>query len=295
MKFVNDGDYPQPIYDALVHSDYDRGNSDYSITQLIDSPRIRRLKELFRDEISHSASEMAASVMGSAGHSLIEKHSKLPFVAEERIFHDINIIENTITISGAIDLQKINESGAREIIDLKTCKSYAVINGLKREWELQLNGYAWLMRNNGHDVTRLRVAAWIKDWNKRKALSESDYPSLELTMIDVPLWDFETQEEYFIERLFLHLEAQINDHTNLPLCSSEERWARPTTYALMKNKNKRALRVFEDRDEAEKKLKKQQASDDKNNYSIEVRLGENVRCKNFCKVAEFCNQNKDEQ
>jgi hypothetical protein len=294
MEIKNDGNYPQPIYDALIHSDYDRGESDYSITQLIDSPRARRLKEIFKDQISYSASEFAPSIIGSAGHSLIERFAKPPFVAEERVFYSYKISEEeSLIISGAIDLQKINKNGEREISDLKFCKSYAVING-KREWELQLNGYAWLLRKNGHKVNKLQIIAYITDWNKRKASSEIDYPAQQLTMVDIPLWDYEVQDGYFIERLLFHCDADFSQADELPLCSAEERWARPTSYAVMKNKNIRALRVFSDSETAKAYIEEHLSGDTKNKYRVEERPGENVRCASWCKVAKFCNQNRSD-
>jgi hypothetical protein len=293
MKIKNDGDYPQPIYDALIHSDYDRGESDYSITQLIDSPRPRRLKEIFKNQVSYSASEFAPSVMGSAGHSLIERFAKPPFVAEERVFYPYRLSNGeSLIISGAIDLQKIDKDGVREISDLKFCKSYAVINGPKREWELQLNGYAWLLRRNGHRVTKLQVIAYITDWNKRKALSEIDYPAHQLTIVDVPLWDYKAQDNYFVERLTLHSESELSPPDELPLCSDEERWAKPTSYAVMKNKNIRALRVFSNYATAKAYIEEHLSGDTKNKYRIKERPGEYVRCASWCKVSKFCNQNR---
>ncbi len=294
MEIKNDGDYPQPIYDALVHSDYDRGESDYSITQLIDSPRSRRLKNIFKDEVTYSASEFAASVLGSAGHSLIERFAKPPFVAEQRVFCHY-ILPNTerLVISGAIDLQHIDKDGVREISDLKFCKSYAVING-KREWELQLNGYAWLLRKNGHRVTKLQIIAYITDWNKRKALSEIDYPAQQITMVDVPLWDYKSQDDYFSKRLLLHYEAENKNAEDLPFCSDEERWAKPTSYAVMKNKNIRALRVFSDYETAKAYIEEHLSGDTKNKYRVEERPGEYVRCASWCKVSKFCNQHRSD-
>jgi hypothetical protein len=74
MKITNKHNLPEPIYRALTEDNYSRGNSDLSVTQLIDSPRIRILKHRHNDEITEDASEMLWSVLGTAVHTMFEQH-----------------------------------------------------------------------------------------------------------------------------------------------------------------------------------------------------------------------------
>jgi hypothetical protein len=70
---------------------------------------------------------------------------------------------------------------------------------------------------------------------------------------------------------------------DIPPCSPEQRWEKPTKYAVMKGANKRACRVMDTPEEAEKMVADMGAG-----YSVEVRPGESVRCMDYCSVAEYC-------
>jgi hypothetical protein len=71
---------------------------------------------------------------------------------------------------------------------------------------------------------------------------------------------------------------------DIPPCSPDERWAKPTKYAVMKAGNKRAVRVMETMEEAEKL-----AADLGKNHYTETRPGESTRCMDYCSCCEFCN------
>ncbi len=52
MIITNHTNLPEPVFKALTHSDYSRGHSNRSVTQLIDSPRVRILRKEHDDEIT---------------------------------------------------------------------------------------------------------------------------------------------------------------------------------------------------------------------------------------------------
>ena len=74
MKVTNVHKLPTPIYKALTHSDYSKGHSNRSVTELIDSPRVRILRRQHKDEITEDASEMLWSVLGTSVHKMFEEH-----------------------------------------------------------------------------------------------------------------------------------------------------------------------------------------------------------------------------
>jgi hypothetical protein len=104
--------------------------------------------------------------------------------------------------------------------------------------------------------------------------------------IDIPLWDIKTTENYISERIKLH------EQVPAPECTPEEKWERPTRYAVKKKGRKSAIRVFDNKLEAELELDNQEekakAKKKNDKFSIEVRKGENVRCENYCVVNKFC-------
>jgi hypothetical protein len=113
-------------------------------------------------------------------------------------------------------------------------------------------------------------------------------------IIDIPLWTRQERQEYVEERVRIHQEAEFSRLTGdtLPFCTDEERWRRPTTYAVMKGKNKRATKVCDEQDEAEKYIA---AHTDWEKFSITVRHGDPVRCsRGYCKAAPWCDQYQDE-
>ncbi len=277
MKITNKHRLPEPIVAALTSSDYSRGNSNRSVTQLIDSPRVRILRAEHEDQIEEDASDMVWSVLGTAVHKMFEAGDHDGHIKEERMFAE----SGNWIISGAVDLQR-TDGEAVEILDYKCTSVWSVIYG-KIEWENQLNFYAWLVENNKRiDVSALKVIAVLRDWQRKKAEMDRAYPQAPIVEVDVNLWDRVTRENYVTHRVAEHSNAEFERLTGgeLPECTANERWEKPTTYAVKKKGNKRAMRVFDSQEDAEQPI----ATDDK--LELEVRLGESTRSAgNFCRVA----------
>ena len=116
------------------------------------------------------------------------------------------------------------------------------------------------------------------------------YPAAPITIIPIELWSDDKQDQYIAGRVKLHQDAEYERLTggSLPLCSDLERWARPSTWAVKKTANKRAMRVFDSEEEAEKYFKEKNLD---NKHSIEERIGKNIRCEaDYCGVARWCDQ-----
>ena len=116
------------------------------------------------------------------------------------------------------------------------------------------------------------------------------YPKSPITIIPIELWDDAKQDEYIAGRVKLHQDAEYERLTggDLPLCSDLERWARPSTWAVKKIVNKRAMRVFSSQEEAQRYF---DANKLDSKHCIEERKGKNVRCEgDYCGVARWCDQ-----
>jgi len=280
MKVTNDHNLPSPVVRALSRNDYDSGNTHLSVTQLIDSPRVQALRRKHWDEITEDVSDKLWSVLGTAVHRVFEENVEEDVISEERLFLDVN----DWTVSGAIDLQ--DKEGP---VDYKCTSVWSVIFE-KKEWALQLNCYAWLMRHaKARTSTKLKIVAVMRDWNRREAQRNPDYPQAPIQIVDVPKWTDEEQDQYVAERVKLHQDAQIAEAMGerLPLCTDEERWRKKSSYAVRKPTNKKATRVFDELSLAEKYVE----DNSEIKYVIDERVGEYTRCKqNWCRVAEFCDQ-----
>ena len=74
----------------------------------------------------------------------------------------------------------------------------------------------------------------------------------------------------------------------IPPCSAKVRWEKPTKYAVKKEGRKTAVRVLDASDEAER-----MAADLGKGHYVEKRLGESVKCLDYCTCCEFCNFYRD--
>ena len=287
MIITNHTNLPEPVFKALTHSDYSRGHSNRSVTQLIDRPRVRILRKEHDEDITEDVSDMLWSVLGTSVHTMFERHQPEGHIVEERLFAEVD----GWSISGAIDLQRSESDGTMTIMDYKCTSVWSVIHG-KVEWHKQLNFYAWLAEQKGGvEVTGLQIVAVLRDWQRSKAKIETNYPLAPIVIVDVPLWPPEERDRYVRERVKTHQQAEYERLTggHIPHCSDEERWKREDTFAVKKKGNKRALRVFDNMAEAE--AFSSQASE----REIEERRGKCVRCEDdWCRVARWCEQYENE-
>lgn len=259
---------------AVKRFGYSRGNSDISVTQLIDSPRIVKLKERFGDNISSDLSEEIWRLVGSALHLIAESGGDGEEKTEERIFSTVG----DIVVSGGIDLQRTLD-GRNIIGDYKFTSAYSVMSG-KIEWERQLNCYAWLVEKEKKiTVDGLEIYAIVRDWNKRKTL-EKGYPVAPIIKVPIKLWDFNFRDAYVKRRVLLHSTA-----TDATLCSAEERWETEPKWAVVHPRLKKAIKVCSTEEEAK------DVSGSKEGSNVEYRSGRPVRCDgNYCSVSQYCDQ-----
>ena len=116
---------PEPVFLSLTHSDYTKGESNRSVTQLIDSPRVRILRKEHEEQIMEDAADMVWSVLGTAVHKMFEQHDADGHISEERLYSEV---DNWI-ISGAIDIQRAEDDGSVTVLDYKCTSVWSVIYG----------------------------------------------------------------------------------------------------------------------------------------------------------------------
>lgn len=283
MKITNKHNAPQTLVALASRDDY-RKDADFSVTEIISPPRIQVLRRRHIADIETDVSDMLWQLVGTALHNAAEKSEAKNHMLEERLKIEID----GVTLSGAIDVQQMTDEGI-VIFDYKFTSVYSVRNP-KPEWEAQQNIYAWLVHQvKGMDVAAIKICALLRDWNRRDTVKEG-YPQSPVVMIDLPMWEFKRTEEYVRGRLSLHKTSKVFGEwgEDLPPCTDEERWARPTTYAVKREGRKTAIRVFETKDEAETLAEKEKGY-------VEVRAGEYIRCSgNYCGVSQWCSQNRSQ-
>jgi hypothetical protein len=283
MKITNKQGLPAPLVALLARDFYTKGASQYSVTELMSPPKIRRMREQYDEEMEVDATKLIASQLGTFMHARLEKKSVDGYTNEERIFHSID----GITISGAVDLQEHTDNGI-VIIDYKFVKAWSVMKS-KDDWVTQLNIYKWLVETvKKQKVCGLKICAIIKDYTAHS--TQENYPEAEAVMIDIPMWDSVTTETYVRKRLEMHRAAKQAQEfgEDLEPCTDEDRWMSETIYAVKREGRKTAIRVFKTIEEANELAEKEKGY-------VEERKGEPRRCiGDFCGVSKWCKQYQGE-
>lgn len=276
MKVTNRMGLPQAIVDAVTNDPYTRGDADISVTTLIGPARKAEIERRHSEEITEEASDRIWSLLGQAMHAVLERANRKG-IAERRL----SMTVEGWKISGGMDLHDED----KWLVDYKLTSAWATKLGAKDDWEKQLNVYAEILRSNGHAVKGLRIVAVIRDWSMREARDKAEYPQQPVVTFDLPLWPQETAQRYIRERVILHKAARLaNDESALPLCSDAERWTKPAVFALMKQGQKKAVKLYDNEPDA-----RSHASTSPALY-VQHRPGERTRCIGYCAAAKFCSQ-----
>jgi hypothetical protein len=277
---TNNANLPESVVRAVSLDEYDyQAAGDISASALPKSPRQLWLERRHKHEILEDAADLIWRMIGNIGHKIAERAAHPNSLVEERL--STTVLGWVLT--GKCDL--LYEQDGYGIDDFKFTSVWAVKDE-KPEWTAQLNTYAWLAKQHGFDIKRLRIIAILRDWSKLKAAREQDYPPVGVVVREVPLWSAEKQRQYIWDRVAQHQDAANYEDDYMVYCTDEERWAKPDTWAVKKKGAKRALRVTEN--EADAVFV---ASSRTDAVYIEHRPGnKTVRCDHYCDVKNFCSQ-----
>ena len=293
MKYTNKHNIPIEIIRAVENDSYSKGDSVKSITGLLQPPQISILNEEHSDKITQDISERIWILLGQSVHSILERanENELDTLTEERMYATVY----GWRISGQTDSISLEDNTLK---DYKVTSAWTVMNALKDEkpeWAQQLNCYGWLAKQSGKTIDQLNIIAISRDWSKfQYERSGGDYPPAPVTVINIPMWTDEEQQNFIEERVSLHqdAEAEFLISGTLPPCSDEERWKKEDTYRVVKAGRKSALRVLDSQKKADKYMS---GHKDEKNLSVELALGKSVRCESYCPVADFCKQYQEEK
>lgn len=258
---------PRIVLNALRNEKYDRGDAEYSVTQLIAPAWQAKLKR--EHDYKEDASELIYSLLGRSVHAVIESaaDSSGGVMVERRFYTEID----GTRISGQVDL-----------IEGDTLTDFKVTSIHKREvspeWEAQVNIYRYLAFRNCLTINRMQILAIFRDWSSTQARRDAQgYPQAPVAVFPVRGWDFGRVEEYLRSRLDQHRSDKPNP------CTDEERWARPGVFAVMKEGRKSAVKLHETLEEAEAHVRELGKG-----YAVVSRPKSYTRCERYCPVSDFC-------
>ena len=277
MPITNKLGLPQPFVDAATQSHTYTPNR-YSVTQLLKGTRQAILERRHVDEIERDAAEQVWAIFGSAFHKILEQAQETETQLKEN-WVSADVL-NGYTVSGVFDLY---DDSTGTVTDYKTCSVWRVIYGDWDEYHKQLLMYAWILRQMGFDAKRGEIVALLKDHSKSKAKHEAGYPPYPVVR---KVFDF-TEDDiegigWYLKLKFQEIErAEQLPDDQLPLCTPTQRWYRPGKFAVMKNGCKRAIKLYDDRAQADIHAL------EIGGY-VEERPGVDGKCPEYCSAAPFC-------
>lgn len=269
---TNKHNIPQALVN-LVNSKEKRNpvENRYSVTELLMPTREIQLTRLHYGEIDEDISDMVMALFGTAAHKLLEEN------ATDKAEIKFEVDFHGATIVGVADL--ITDDA---IEDYKFTTTTKIQREDFDDWRMQGLMYAWLnYLKTGEIKRKIRIHAFLKDWSKLKASAVSGYPATPLYTYsyDIQDSDYDYIEKYVRDKL-----DDIKNNQN-PVCSDVERWYTGDKYAVYKKAGDARAAYVADTEE------------DAHNYitnkcggagEIQVRKGESIKCKYYCKVCKWC-------
>jgi hypothetical protein len=177
VKITNKFSLPTPLVKAITSDSHPR--SGFSVTDLIQPPRITQLTRRHWDEIEIDASDRIWVLLGSAIHYVLDK-SDIPETEREQVV-SVNI--DGFELVGRVDL-----SHNLTTFDYKVTSVWSFVfepDG-RSDWHSQLNIYRWMRLKNNLPTDRIRVCAILRDWQQSKTLN-ADYPPVPVAIINIPI------------------------------------------------------------------------------------------------------------
>ena len=196
MKYTNRLNLPGPVVNAITNDPYSH-DSDISVSGLIMAPKQRLLASRHDDQIVEDVADQIYALLGTSVHYILDMYAQNhpKAIAEKRLYTSVAGWK----VSGKPDLI---EDGV--LSDYKVTSVWSVMDGVKVEWEQQLNLYAALALKNNISIDRIQNVAILRDWQRAKASREQDYPQSNVVVMDVPLWRPSDGLHYLEGRVKIH-------------------------------------------------------------------------------------------
>jgi hypothetical protein len=288
---------------------------DYSATSLIDAPRRVALHKRYGDTIKHTPESQAASIVGTGVHEKVERLLRAASVkepdkywVERQIAHpivsefpEVQTGEGLLSVrlpkrkteirllAGKFDIYMPKD---KILGDIKTCKVWKLkFDPDKKDWTQQLNIYAWLLAQRGHEVKKIKVIAFFLDWIEANSIRDREYPKEPIMELDIDMWPLNQTTDFINDRMKYHIECESLEDDQLPKCTKEEMWQRDPEFAIFKDdKAKRAAKVIREGELGDAITIAQTLKNIGMHSYIEIRHQSRKRCEKFCPINEYCSQ-----
>jgi hypothetical protein len=263
---------------ALQDDPYEKGDCDFSTTQLLKPPQMTALAAKHKPRPLPTYAKWR-SFVGTALHDTLEKVGKKHFpsaIIEERLFWNFEIEGKTYTLGGKSDVI----FPGHLIDDYKVLLTAGCPDKVKPDhyWQNQFNAY--LARKNGISLTHWRSTYILDDW--RHTSYKKGGPQEPRREFTGELMKNEEIEPILLAKLTDHVKASQGQARP---CTDEERWKQEDVWRIGKNGFKRARKKCYSLAEVDEHKK----PDDE----VRFEQGRYTRCEDWCEYSHVCPQFKN--
>lgn len=282
MHYTNNFNMPE-IYSRIIKRQAQRYSSSspsgrlaLAVTTLADSPWKYKLSKIHEEEMTEDVMDLFFAFRGQMMHKALEDTSLQNVIPEINLGMEID----GAWISGRCDTV---QPGLIEDFKMRTVESVWYhdqedVDALAK----QLNPYRYMLwKIFKIPVERMTGHVFLMNWVGRRAKFEHGYPAKPHFEINVPVWTYESTEEYLHSRIAL-FRTPIEE---TPICTPLERWSMPTTYAAMKTGANKASKVEDSREALDAWIQNKGLL---GQVTVVERPGIDNRCTNYCRVNGFC-------
>lgn len=270
---------PKPLWD-IYSQEYKPTQEEnvIRVTELIMSPQRRKLYRKYWENISRSVVSVHYKMLGTMIHALLELKEFTEIL--DKMTEAYKDKDTGALLSYAIQLVEIRKRKKVEyeldgwkivgtydlfedgvLYDYKITSEYIVANKKFDKYEQQLQIYAFMLKNSGHDVKSIKNIFFIRDYSVTR--SKLDMP---LYVQEYEIWDEEKTKQFIRDRLALH--------SSEALCTDED--------MMLRVKWLVGGREFS----SEEKAKAYAAKTKQEVKKLVIPLG----CMYFCEVSDYCEQ-----
>jgi len=243
----------------------------YSVTELLLPTREIQMLRLHANELEEDVSDMIMALFGTAAHKILEENA----TENAEVKFETQVGEDTIV-------------GIADLITADAIEDYkftTVTKVQKQDFEdYRKRGliYAWLnFLKTGELKRKLKFHMLLKDWSKMKANVVTGYPAS-----PIYTWEYNIADsDYdYIEQFVKEKLKDIKENKN-PQCDDSERWFTGNKYAVYKKAgDARAAYVADTEEDAHAYI----TNKCNGAGEIQMRPGDNIKCKYYCKVSKWC-------
>jgi len=313
---VNKTNIPMSIAVWLARDEYDHNSnpSHISATSILKPTRMLILNSRTDAYKELDIKDLMPSRLGTAIHASIESSwTELDKVKEtlkalnypEKVINNIVINPNPKEVKDTdipvyMEIRSFKEllgfsiSGKFDILingeleDFKSCSVYNWINKSNVDSYIKQGSiYKWL---NPEIVKEdyIKIQYLFTDWSATAALKDKSYPQSRHIEEKYPLMSSSEIEQFIENKLLEIIRYKDTPEKDLPYCTEEELWQKPTVWKYYKDPTKtaRSTKNFTSSSEAYAKL-----IQDNNIGIVKVVEGEPTRCR-YCNVVNSCSQAK---